>query len=162
MPERSRTHGHQGAGRPSLKVSDLPIGLVAKRAGVGVQTVRYYERRGLLPQPARRHSGHRVYTDEIVDVLRAVKAAQRLGFTLVEIEEILRLASRKAKGSNLLQERMRDKVLEIDGKIADLFAIRQRLADALHAGCESLTNCTCPSCPFLVDEGKEEARRGEC
>ena len=82
--------------------------------------------------------------------------------TLVQIEEILRLASTKAKGSNLLQERMRDKVLEIDGKIADLFAIRQRLADALHAGCDSLTNCTCPACPFLVDEGKEEARRGEC
>lgn len=162
MPERSRTHGHHGTGRQALKVRDLPIGLVAKRAGVGVQTVRYYERRGLLPQPARRHSGHRVYSDEIVDLLRAVKAAQRLGFSLVEIEEILRLASRTAKGSSVLQQRMRDKVLEIDGKIADLVAIRQRLADALHAGCHSLTNCTCPACPLLVDEDEQEARRGQC
>jgi DNA-binding transcriptional MerR regulator len=159
MPGRPRTHGLQGAGRERLTVRDLPIGQVAKRAGVGVQTVRYYERRGLLPPPARRHSGQRIYAAEIVDLLRAVKTAQRLGFTLLEIEESLRLSSSRANASNLLQDRMRDKVLEIDGKIADLYAIRQRLADALHAGCDSLTSCTCPACPFLVEK-QEESRCG--
>src|SRR5919199_2561595 len=115
-------------------MSDLPIGVVARRAGVGVQTVRYYERRGLLPPPRRRHSGQRVYTSDAIDQLRAVKTAQRLGFTLVEIEEILRLATAKPGDAKPLHERMREKVLEIDSKIEDLYAIRGRLADALHAG----------------------------
>src|SRR5262245_29893882 len=130
MPERSRTHGHRSTGLRSLNARDLLIGQVAKLAGVGVQTVRYYERRELLPPPARRHSGQRIYAADTVDLLRAVKTAQRLGFTLLEIEEILRLASTRPKGSNLFQERMREKVQEIDSKIVDLFAIRQRLAVA--------------------------------
>ena len=137
-----RQHG------PDPDEPELPIGQVARRAGVGVQTVRYYERRGLLPPPARRHSGHRVYPSSAVDVLRAVKMAQRLGFTLLEIEEILRLSRRQSVGSNPLQDRMRQKLLEIDAKIADLYTVRERLADALHAGCDSLTNCTCPTCPL--------------
>jgi DNA-binding transcriptional MerR regulator len=83
------------------------------------------------------------------------------GFTLLEIEEILRLSSSKASASNLLQARMRDKVLEIDCKIADLYAIRERLTDALHAGCDSLTNCTCPACPFIIEIDKEGPRSGE-
>jgi DNA-binding transcriptional MerR regulator len=136
-------------------VRNLPIGEVAKRAGVGVQTVRYYERRGLLPRPARRHSGQRVYASEIIDLLRAVKAAQRLGFTLVEIEEILRLSAGQTTGPNPLQDRMRDKVLEIDGKTADLHAIRARLADALHAGCDSLASAS------TVVRGPTWSARGE-
>jgi MerR family transcriptional regulator, mercuric resistance operon regulatory protein len=125
---------------------------------VGVQTVRYYERRGLLPPPTRRHSGQRTYASDTIDLLRAVKTAQRLGFTLVEIEEILRLSAGKSRNANPLQDRMREKVLEIDGKIADLYAIRERLADALHAGCDSLTNCNCPTCPLFVEFGTEEPR----
>jgi DNA-binding transcriptional MerR regulator len=143
-------------------VADLPIGQVARRAGVGVQTVRYYERRGLLPPPRRRHSGQRVYEPAIVDLLRAVRTAQRLGFTLIEIEEILRLSDRPAVGSSALQDHMRQKVVEIDGKIADLYAIRQRLADVLHAGCDSLTNCTCPACPLNVQSSSGGATDGKC
>jgi DNA-binding transcriptional MerR regulator len=143
-------------------MADLPIGQVARRAGVGVQTVRYYERRGLLPPPTRRHSGQRIYEPGAVDLLRAVKTAQRLGFTLSEIEEILRLSARQAPGSNALQERMREKVLEIDGKIADLHAMRERLADVLHAGCDSLTHCTCPACPLYPDLGTDPSRRDKC
>ena len=63
--------------------------------------------------------------------------------------------------SNPLQERMREKVVEIDGKIADLCAMRERLADALHAGCDSLTNCTCPACPLYVTIDTEGPRGGE-
>jgi len=92
-----------------------------------------------------------VYESATIDLLRAVRTAQRLGFTLVEIGEILRLSGRRVAGSGALQDHMRQKVIEIDGKIADLYAIRQRLADALHAGCDSLTNCTCPACPLPVE-----------
>jgi MerR family transcriptional regulator, mercuric resistance operon regulatory protein len=162
VPRRPRADAVQGAGHPSLNVNDLPIGQVAKRAGVEVQTVRYYERRGLLPPPTRRHSGQRIYASDTIDLLRAVKTAQRLGFTLLEIEEIMRLSTGKARGSNPLQDRMREKVLEIDGKIADLYAIRERLADALHAGCDSLTNCTCPACPLFAEIGKESSHHGQC
>jgi DNA-binding transcriptional MerR regulator len=141
---------------------DLPIGQIARRAGVGVQTVRYYERRGLLPPPVRRHSGQRIYESSTIDRLRAVKTAQRLGFTLVEIQEILRLSGQKAVRSSVLQEHMRQKVLEIDAKIADLYAMRERLADALHAGCDSLTNCTCPACPLFAELGKGEPQSDKC
>jgi MerR family mercuric resistance operon transcriptional regulator len=137
----------------SANRDDLPIGQVAKRAGVGVQTVRYYERRGVLPSPVRRYSGQRVYASSTVDTLRAVKTAQRLGFTLAEIADMLRLSASKASGSGALQTRLRDKVLEIDTRIQDLYTIRSRLAQALHAGCDSLTNCTCPSCPLYEDRG---------
>jgi DNA-binding transcriptional MerR regulator len=145
-----------------VSAPELPIGQVARRAGVGVQTVRYYERRGLLPAPTRRHSGQRIYSSATIDLLRAVKTAQRLGFTLGEIDEILRLSASKMTGSTALQEHMRQKVVEIDGKIADLYEMRQRLAAALHAGCDSLTNCTCPACPLYVDSGEGGGARGKC
>jgi MerR family copper efflux transcriptional regulator len=92
-----------------VSAAELPIGQVARRAGVGIQTVRYYERRGLLPPPTRRHSGQRIYSSATIDLLRAVKTAQRLGFTLDEIDQILRLSARKAASSSALQEHMRQK-----------------------------------------------------
>ena len=70
----------------------MRIGEVAARAGVNVETLRYYERRGLLPEPPRTPTGHRAYDDDTVRFVRAVKEAQGLGFTLAEIEEYLRAA----------------------------------------------------------------------
>src|SRR5262245_49015047 len=162
MPGRSRTADDTSAPNRRVREAELPIGQVARRAGVGVQTVRYYERRGLLPTPRRRHSGQRVYASATIDLLRAVKTAQRLGFRLVEIEDILQLSRRPAVGSTALQDHMRKKVVEIDCKIADLYAIRQRLADALHAGCDSLTNCTCPACPLYVQSVDGGTTYGKC
>lgn len=70
----------------------LRTGELADRAGVNVQTLRYYERRGLLAAPARRPSGQREYPEDTVRLLRTIKAVQRLGFTLAEIEELLTLS----------------------------------------------------------------------
>ena len=67
----------------------LRSGAVAKAAGVNLQTLRYYERRGLIAEPQRSLGGHRVYPHEAVTVLRVVKAAQRLGFSLDEIADLL-------------------------------------------------------------------------
>src|ERR671933_1356058 len=72
----------------------MRIGEVAERAGVNVETLRYYERRGLLPEPPRSEGGHREYGADTVRFVRAVKEAQSLGFSLAEIEEYLRLARR--------------------------------------------------------------------
>ena len=97
----------------------------------------------------------------MVLLLRAVKTAQQLGFTLAEIDEILRLSNGTLRRVDGPQSRMREKIVEIDSRIAGLHAMRGRLADALHAGCDSLTNCTCPACPLLVDhEDASHAHRG--
>ena len=72
----------------------MRVGEVAERAGVNVETLRYYERRGLLPAPERTPSGHRRYDEETVRFLRAIKEAQAVGFTLAEIAEYLRAARR--------------------------------------------------------------------
>ncbi|HVD13202.1 MAG TPA: MerR family transcriptional regulator [Actinomycetota bacterium] len=72
----------------------MRIGEVAELAGVNVETLRYYERRGLLAAPERSPAGHRAYDEDAVRFVRAIKEAQGLGFTLAEIEEHLRLARR--------------------------------------------------------------------
>ncbi len=69
----------------------LKTGEVAARAGVNIQTLRYYERRGLIQEPTRRASGYREYPQDAVRVIRFIKRAQDLGFTLTEIEELLRM-----------------------------------------------------------------------
>ena len=130
--------------------SGLPIGQGAARAGVHVQTVRYYERRGLLPPPARRHSGQRIYGPEAVDLLRTVKQAQRVGFTLAEIEELLHLSGSRARGGELLRERVRAKIAEIDARIGDLQSMRSTLQSVLHAECDSLERCSDEDCPFWM------------
>ena len=71
-------------------MDSLRSSTVAARAGVNVQTLRFYERRGLLQRPDRSPGGHRLYTEDDVAVVRAIKAAQRLGFTLEEVERLLR------------------------------------------------------------------------
>lgn len=67
----------------------LRSGQVAEAAGVNIQTLRYYERRGLLAEPERSNGGHRLYDEDAVTALRVIKAAQRLGFTLDEVAELL-------------------------------------------------------------------------
>jgi DNA-binding transcriptional MerR regulator len=128
-------------GRP---VSDqgLRTGELAERAGVNVQTLRYYERRGLLAAPTRRPSGQRVYSEDAVRLLRTIKAVQRLGFTLTEIEELLDLSEHR-RGTGELQRMAQAKVAEIDARIAQLQQIREVLAAAVAAECDSLTDCTC-------------------
>lgn len=76
-------------------MTGLRSGQLADAAGVNPQTLRYYERRGLLAEPERTLGGHRLYPSEAVTVLRAIKAAQRLGFTLEEISDLVRKLSTK-------------------------------------------------------------------
>jgi DNA-binding transcriptional MerR regulator len=130
----------------------LPIGQVARRAGVNIQTVRYYERRGLLASPARRPSGQRVYEPGVVDLLRLVKQAQRVGFTLAEIAELLRLSDGRSRGDTL-RERLLAKMGEIDARIRDLQEMRTELERALHANCDALTRCSDEGCPFWTTTG---------
>ena len=120
----------------------LRISEVARSAGVNIQTLRYYERRGLVVAAFRRHSGQREYDQADVSRVRIIKAAQRLGFTLSEIQEMFDLsAHRRATGE--LQARATAKVAEIDERIARLEAMRSDLTTVIAAECDSLTNCSC-------------------
>ena len=129
----------------------LRAGQVADAAGVNRQTLRYYERRGLLAEPDRSPGGHRLYPPEAVTVLRVIKAAQRLGFTLEEVAELLevgrhRHSSARRRDSAGLQQRARGKLAEVEERITDLHTIRETLVAALDAGCDDLVACAGNDC----------------
>jgi len=139
-------------------VSGLRSGEVAAAAGVNMQTLRYYERRGLLDEPVRSPGGHRMYPAEAVTVLRVIKAAQRLGFTLDEVAELID-AGRPHAG---LQSHAAAKLAEVEAKIDDLRVIADALRTALAAGCDNLVECADNGCcpiPFAtIAVGAPDAR----
>ncbi|WP_116948865.1 MerR family DNA-binding protein [Jiangella endophytica] len=127
----------------------LRSGELAAAAGVNLQTLRYYERRGLLTAPDRTLGGHRVYPDGAVTTVRIIKAAQRLGFTLDEVAELVDTGRGHARSDADLRERATAKIAEIDARIADLAAIRDTLRAAVDAGCHDLRDCAgSPDCPI--------------
>ena len=102
--------------------------------------------------PARRPSGQREYSEDAVRLLRTIKATQRLGFTLAEIEELLELSEHR-RGPEELHQRAEAKVAEIDAKIAQLQQMRRALLAVMAAECDSLTDCSCGlGCPLPVLE----------
>ena len=111
---------HQGA-------ATMSIGELAERVHVNVQTVRYYERRGLLIPSARRPSGYRAYDAAAVERLRFIRRAQELGFTLAEIGELLELRLDPGSTAADVKRRAVRKIDEIEAKIDDL----ERIKDAL-------------------------------
>jgi DNA-binding transcriptional MerR regulator len=143
------------AGSATGHTAGLRRGQVAGAAGVNIETLRYYERRGLLDEPARSPGGHRLYPPEAVTVLRVIKAAQRLGFTLDEVADLLELG-RHRHGKRVdagLQRRAQEKLVEVEERISDLVAIRENLTAALDAGCDDLLVCASAECcpiPFAA------------
>ncbi|MCG8458030.1 MAG: MerR family DNA-binding protein [Holophagales bacterium] len=125
----------------------LTIGKLADRAHVGVETVRFYERRGLLEPPPRRTSGYRQYPESAVDRLRFIRRAKELGFTLDEIAELLSLRSRPNGNRPQVHAKARAKIAEIDRRIADLRRMRDVLAD-LAESCERQVDSD--PCPILA------------
>jgi MerR family mercuric resistance operon transcriptional regulator len=136
-------------------VSGLRTGEVAAAAGVNRQTLRYYERRGLLAEPDRTLGGHRVYPSGTVTVLRVIKAAQRLGFTLDEVAELLSAR----RGGAGLHDRAETKLAEVEQRIADLRTVAGALRSALDAGCDDLAVCAEePRCPIPFSAGRPPSR----
>jgi len=132
----------------------LRVGEVARRAGVNVETLRYYERRRLIEAPDRSLGGHRLYSEATVTRIRIIKAAQRLGFTLREVAGLIGAGQhhheRDIDGS--LRASLEEKLAEVERRLSDLEVIRRALVESLDVGCHDLEECAstegCPL-PFL-------------
>lgn len=127
-------------------MAGLRVGELAARAGVNLQTVYYYERRGLLPPPPRNVANYRLYAPDAVRRVRFIRRAQELGFTLSEIEELLSLRAAPRARCTDVRERAQAKIHDIDARIASLRAMRRALK-RLVAECG--TDGPVTQCPIL-------------
>ncbi|HEV8362478.1 MAG TPA: MerR family transcriptional regulator [Gemmatimonadaceae bacterium] len=132
----------------------LRIGHVAERANVNVQTLRYYERRGLIPAPRRRPSGYREYPDDTVRLVRFIKRAQELGFTLNDVQELIELRQNRTKSRAQVRALAAAKVSDITVRVRRLNAMRHALEDLLGAcDCDAAAR-ECPIIEALEDGGR--------
>ena len=129
---------------------NLTIGTLAKRGGVNVETIRYYQRRGLLREPSKPREGFRHYQLESVRRVHFIKRAQHLGFTLEEIHGLLELDERK--GCSETRGIAVHKLELIEGKIADLAKIKKALACLVKACDASQDGQPCPIIHLLADD----------
>jgi len=107
----------------------ITTGHLAKAAGVNVETIRYYERRGLIPPPPRKSSGYRLWPIETIKRIRFIKHAQQLGFSLKEISELLSLRADSTISCAEIKKIADEKIADIDQKISSLLKIRQALKE---------------------------------
>jgi DNA-binding transcriptional MerR regulator len=127
-------------------VSLIRIGELARRAGVKIATIRFYERQGILPEVFRRQSGYREYAPETVAVVQFIKRAQGLGFRLREAAELARLRAVPRSACSQAVRHARDKVAEIEQKMRELEAMRDALSELL-AACAQRGGPAC--CPII-------------
>ncbi len=134
-------------------MSALTIGQLAKRAEVGVETVRFYERKALLAEPDRRPSGNRQYDEEVVNRLRFIKRAKELGFTLNEIKELLSLRIDPSTTCADVKNRAEEKIGDIQAKIRTLQRMKKALVKVTKA-CSGRGAIS--ECPILdaLDKGE--------
>lgn len=124
----------------------LTIGRVARSAGLAIDTVRYYEREGLLQKPARTSSGYRQYPADAVARLRFIRQAKELGFTLSEIRELLALKVAPGKSCAHVRARAEAKIADIEQRVAQLNRMKRALAK-LAAACSGRGPTS--ECPIL-------------
>lgn len=127
-------------------MKSLTIGQLAKQAQVNIETIRYYERRGLVPEPPRRESGYRQYSPDTVGRIKFIKRAQELGFSLREITELLSLRVAPGTTAGDIKGRAEAKVAAIKAKIHDLERMKKALM-RLAASCRGRGPTS--ECPIL-------------
>jgi MerR family mercuric resistance operon transcriptional regulator len=134
----------------------MKIVQLAQRAAVNLQTIRYYEREGLLPEPPRLRSGYRLYTDSMVRRVRFIKRAQEIGFSLAEIPELLSLRTDGHRERNEVRAIAQAKIADIEDKMRTLKAMKtvlNRLTERC-SGCGPASEC-----PILESIDSEEVLR---
>jgi len=132
----------------------LTIGHLAKQAGVNLETVRFYERRGLLPRPPRSAAGYRLFPAEAARRLKFIRRAQELGFSLAEIRELLSLRMSRATTSAAIRARAEAKMADIEAKIKTLESMKKTLRRLTRVcdGCGPVARC-----PILESLDGEDA-----
>lgn len=123
----------------------FPIGVLSERSSVHIETIRYYERVGLLPKPVRSAGGYRLYQPADSDRLCFIRRARDLGFSLDEIRRLLDLADQKSRSCQRVHEIAVDHLAEVHAKIADLRRMERVLATMVRACAQG----TMPACPLL-------------
>ena len=131
----------------------LTIGRLAREVGINLETVRFYERQGLLPRPPRSASGYRLFPTDAKRRLKFIKRAQELGFSLSEIRDLLALRVSRRTTSAEIRKRTEAKIADIDGKIRSLDSMRKSLLKLVRScgGCTPVSEC-----PILESLDREE------
>ena len=134
-------------------MKSLTIGHLAKEAGVNLETVRFYERRGLLPKPPRSSSGYRLFPIEAARRLRFIRRAQELGFSLREIRELFSLRVSRTTTSAEIRARAEAKIADIEARMRSLESMKKSLRKLTKvcAGCVPVAEC-----PILESLDKED------
>lgn len=135
----------------------LTIGRLAKATGVGIDTVRYYERNGLLPEPPRQLSGYRAYREEDVQRLRFIRRAKQLGFSLEEIRGLLELSAQNEQGVPGVHATAAARLAELDARINELQRVRDGLRQLVDACPGHGTPHECPILEALTQDGSSKS-----
>ncbi len=130
-------------------MENMTIGQLARRTELNVESVRYYERRGLIPEPRRSESGYRLYSQEAIARINFIKRAKTLGFSLSEISELLSLRVDPESTCRMVRTRAREKTADIESRIETLQDMKRALVK-LTASCRgSGPTSECPILDFL-------------
>lgn len=124
----------------------LTIGKLAQASAIGVETVRFYERKGLIKQPEKQ-GAFRYYSQDLIDRIKFIKRAQELGFTLKEVKELLELKIKNQSKCSDVLKKTESKILEIDEKISDLKKMKKSLKNL--AQCCTSDDLPLSDCPIL-------------
>ena len=128
---------------PGIDTKALTVGRLAREAGINLETVRFYERKGLLPKPPRSASGYRLYSPDTARQLKFIKRAQELGFSLREIRELLALRMSPLRDNAEIRRRTESKISDIESKIKTLESMKETLRKLAQscAGCAPDSKC---------------------
>lgn len=130
---------------------------LAARLSVNPQTLRYYERLGLLPEPDRTPAGYRVFNEAAVSRVRFIRRAQSVGFTLAEVETLLHLSAGQPTDCHDARELAAEKVCDLDQRIDDLLAVRALLGRLVER-CDETGRAG--HCPMITELGEDPTREG--
>jgi len=135
----------------------MQIGIVAKKIGLSVDAIRFYERNGLLPRPPRTEGGFRRYGDSDVETVGFIRRVQELGFKLSEIRGLLRLRETRLQPCAPVQSRLREKLADVQQKLTGLRKLEQELRLALRS-CNNELRKRDAHCPILRQQTRAKRR----
>jgi Hg(II)-responsive transcriptional regulator len=139
-------------------MKSLTIGQVAREAGIGLETIRFYEREGLIQSPPRRASGYRAYPVEVLDRVRFIRTAKGLGFSLKEIRDLLSLRVDPVRSCDGVRAMAKEKIQDIEGRVRTLQRMRRVLRGLVEVCDARRPTSECPILQTLSKESRRENR----